>query len=143
MHKKCSRQHLRQIGQPWAPRKSHKKVTYVQKKTAGSEKKIFPKFVMGTACPPTHHTSPLCYRNLLRDRLHFRNYLLMSLALWNGSRSMPLRLLSLEDIRQANIQTAPGEGSAISPSYRVVDVSRHKTARAWGNCLFEHDSYPL
>ena len=68
----------------------------------------------------------------LRDLLDFRNYLLMSLTLWNGSRPMPLRLLTLDDIRQADIQTAPGEGPAMSRIYRVVDVSKHKTAGAWG-----------
>ena len=68
----------------------------------------------------------------LRKLLEFRNYLLMSLTLWNGSRPMPLRLLTLADIRQATSQTAPGEGSAIYRLYKVVDVSKHKTAGTWG-----------
>lgn len=77
----------------------------------------------------------------LEDLPEVRDYLLVSILLWNGHRPMVLRQMTIGDVQRGQIEVAEGDRPQGSRSYMTIAVSRHKTAKTWGAAMVSLPPY--
>ena len=90
-HKKCSRQHLCQTALQGCQEKRQKRYLCIEIDCWQLLEHFF--YIYHGHSMFANASSKPARLQKLKDLLDFRNYHLMSLSLWNGSRPMPLRLV--------------------------------------------------